>query len=77
MEGPKRIYRMGQCWCEKPTHEDNKGYVPADLTDALAAAAEGVKPLISKTLGLQSLTWDELLLIEQLQQALAAYRGEK
>ena len=31
MEGPKKIYRMGQCWCEKPTHEDNKGYVPADL----------------------------------------------
>ena len=40
MEGPKKIYRMGQCWCEKPTHEDNKGYVPADLTDALVEAAK-------------------------------------
>ena len=36
MEGPKKIYRMGQCWCEKPTHEDNKGYVPADLMERKA-----------------------------------------
>jgi len=52
MEGPKKIYRMGQCWCEKPTHEDNKGYVPADLTDALAEASEKAIHLVE--LGLAS-----------------------
>ena len=71
MEGPKKIYRMGQCWCEKPTHEDNKGYVPADLTDALAEASEEVIRQCEKWSGDErDGVW------KRLEFALAAYRGK-
>lgn len=72
MEGPKKIYRMGQCWCEKPTHEDNKGYVPADLTDALAAAAEKAASVAEITGGKVGIH-----VVRELRAALAAYRGEE
>jgi hypothetical protein len=71
MEGPKKIYRMGQCWCEKPTHEDDKGYVPADLADALATAAE-------KAVSVADITGGKIGIhvVRDLRAALAAYRGE-
>lgn len=70
MEGPKKIYRMGQCWCEKPTHEDDKGYVPADLADTLAAAAE-------KAVSVADITGGKIGIhvVRDLRAALAAYRG--
>ena len=77
MEGPKKIYRMGQCWCEKPTHEDNKGYVPADLADTLAEAAEEAKQQIKYLHGKFQETGTGNAVIARLQSALAAYRGEK
>ena len=73
MEGPKKIYRMGQCWCEKPTHEDNKGYVPADLTDALVEASEEVLK------ELEDAHHQDIIssrTTKALEAALAAYRGE-
>ena len=77
MEGPKKIYRMGQCWCEKPTHEDNKGYVPADLADALAEASEEAKQQIKYLHGKFQETGTGNAVIARLEAALAAYRGEK
>jgi len=73
MEGPKKIYRMGQCWCEKPTHEDNKGYVPADLTDALVEASEEVLKELEDAHH-QDIVSSRTT--KELQSALAAYRGE-
>ena len=73
MEGPKKIYRMGQCWCEKPTHEDNKGYVTADLTDALVEASEEVLK------ELEDAHHQDIIssrTTKALEAALAAYRGE-
>jgi len=74
MEGPKKIYRMGQCWCEKPTHEDNKGYVPADLTDALVEASEEVLKELEDAHH-QDIVSSRTT--KELESALAAYRGEK
>ena len=73
MEGPKKIYRMGQCWCEKPTHEDNKGYVPADLTDALVEASEEVLKELEDAHH-QDIVSSRTT--KELQSALAAYRGD-
>ena len=73
MEGPKKIYRMVQCWREKPTHEDNKGYVPADLTDALVEASEEVLKELEDAHH-QDIVSSRTT--KELESALAAYRGE-
>lgn len=91
MEGPKMIWigadwkaerdhygldnRCGMFSTER-FHEDDKGYVPADLTDALVEASEEV---IKSATGAYSekrtnVSKDKF---NKLQAALAAYRGEK
>ena len=57
-------------------HEDDKGYVPADLTDALAEAAEEAKQQIKYLHGKFQETGTGNAVIARLESALAAYRGE-
>ena len=58
-------------------HEDDKGYVPADLTDALAEASEEAKQQIKYLHGKFQETGTGNAVIARLESALAAYRGEK
>jgi len=57
-------------------NEDDKGYVPADLADALAEAAEEAKQQIKYLHGKFQETGTGNAVIARLQSALAAYRGE-
>ena len=65
-------------------HEDDKGYVPADLTDALAEAAENLSNAIDRYMGDDpnekvnptDLYGHVCIAHERLESALAAYRGE-
>jgi len=86
MEAPKKIWigadwkaerdhcgldhRCGRFSTER-FHEDDKGYVPADLTDALAAAAEKAASVAEITGGKIGIH-----VVRELRAALAAYRGE-
>ena len=58
-------------------YEDDKGYVPADLADALAEAAEEAKQQIEYLHGKFQETGTGNAVIARLESALAAYRGEK
>jgi len=91
MEAPKKIWigadwkaerdhcgldhRCGRFSTER-FHEDDKGYVPADLADALAEAAEEAKQQIKYLHGKFQETGTGNAVIARLQSALAAYRGE-
>ena len=57
-------------------HEDDKGYVPADLADALVVAAEEAKQQIEYLHGKFQETGTGNAVIARLESALAAYRGE-
>jgi len=58
-------------------HEVMNKYVPADLADALAVAAEEAKQQIEYLHGKFQETGTGNAVIARLQSALAAYRGEK
>lgn len=57
-------------------HEDDIPYIPADLTDALAEAAEEAKQQIEYLHGKFQETGTGNAVIARLQSALAAYRGD-
>ena len=57
-------------------HEDDKGYVTADLADALVVAAEEAKQQIEYLHGKFQETGTGNAVIARLESALAAYRGE-
>ncbi len=48
--------------------ESEVEYIRTDIVQELIDMLKKVKPLISKTLGLQSLTWEELSVINKIQQ---------
>ena len=79
MEGPKRIYLFPgiASGYESRTFPDEIEYTPADLTDALAEAAEEAKQQIEYLHGKFQETGTGNAVIARLQSALAAYRGEK
>ena len=58
-------------------HEDDKGYVHADLADTLAEAAEEATQQIEYLHGKFQETGTGNAVIARLESALAAYRGEK
>ena len=78
MEGPKRIYLFPgiASGYESRTFPDEIEYTRADLTDALAEAAEEAKQQIEYLHGKFQETGTGNAVIARLQSALAAYRGE-
>ena len=67
-------YGLGNCcgmFSTERFNEDDKGYVPADLADALAEAAE-------KAVSVAEITGGKIGIhvVRDLRAALAAYRGE-
>lgn len=79
MEGPKRIYLFPgiASGYESRTFPDEIEYTRADLTDALAEAAEEAKQQIKYLHGKFQETGTGNAVIARLESALAAYRGEK
>ena len=79
MEGPKRIYLFPgiASGYESRTFPDEIEYTRADLTDALAEAAEEAKQQIEYLHGKFQETGTGNAVIARLQSALAAYKGEE
>ena len=78
MEGPKRIYLFPgiASGYESRTFPDEIEYTRADLTDALAEAAEEAKQQIEYLHGKFQETGTGNAVIARLESALAAYRGD-
>ena len=78
MEGPKKIYLFPgiASGYESRTFPDEIEYTRADLTDALAEAAEEAKQQIEYLHGKFQETGTGNAVIARLESALAAYKGE-
>jgi len=78
MEAPKRVFiefeeyddvfYINDINYDERSTESEVEYIRTDIVQKLIDMLKKVKPLISKTLGLQSLTWEELSVINKIQQ---------
>lgn len=78
MEAPKRVFiefeeyddvfYINDINYDERSTESEVEYIRTDIVQKLIDMLKKVKPLINKTLGLQSLTWEELSVINKIQQ---------
>lgn len=81
MEAPKRVFiefeeydgefYINDINYDERSTESEVEYIRSDIVQELIDMLKKVKPLISKTLGLQSLSWEELSIINKIQQEIA------